>query len=223
MWKFLPLLLLFTHLQAAPLPPELAESLKTFRAEGPRGWSFTQLTAAGNVSQRERFDASQPEFNRWSLVQKNGRTPTADELRTYAEGKSRRSAGFNAPRIQEQLDLNSATLLRTDPGRPQWQFRLKPGGADDKSARFMMMTVTFHEPTRSVERVEISNEKPFSPVLAVSIAENRTVMNYSLPTSDRPSLLQSVTLHLRGQAFWFKSLDEDMTIAFSDYEKAMKK
>jgi hypothetical protein len=48
-------------------------------------------------------------------------------------------------------------------------------------------------------------------------------MDYSLPTADRPSLLLSVTLKVRGRAFWFKSLDQDMTVTYSDHESAGKK
>jgi len=32
-----------------------------------------------------------------------------------------------------------------------------------------------------------------------------------------------VTTHVRGTAFVFKSLDADMTVAFSDYERVGKK
>jgi len=222
MWKFLPLLLVAAHLQATALPPNLAESLKTFRPEGPRGWSFTQTSTAGATSLVETFDATQPEFKRWNLIRKNGRAPTEDELKAYQEGKTRRSGGLNAPRLQDQLDLDSARQLDSGASRVRWQFRLKPGGGDDKAALYMRVSVTFHLPSLAVEEVEIANEQPFSPVLGVKVAENRTVMSYSLPSPGQPSLLQKVTLHLRGRAFWFKSLDENMVIHFSNYKKAEK-
>jgi len=208
---------------AAPIPAELAEALAGFRADGPKGWSFTQTTATGDESQVEHFDPLAPEFRRWTLVEKNGRPPSADELENYFQGKTRRTAGITAPRIQDQLDAATATRIDSENGRSRWRFQMKPGGADDISARFLAVTLTFHEATRTIERLEIASLGPFSPVLAVKILETKTVMSYGLPTKDRPSLLERVTLHLRGRAFWFKSLDQDMTVTFSDQTLAVKK
>ena len=77
-------------LHAAP-SPELAAALGKFRAEAPADWSFTTTTAGEGKSTVERCDATKAEFERWSLIQQDGRAPTADETRRYLEGRSRRS------------------------------------------------------------------------------------------------------------------------------------
>ena len=51
----------------------------------------------------------------------------------------------------------------------------------------------------------------------------KTVMTYSLPSANTPSLPLTVATHLRGRAFLVKSLDAEMTVVFSDYAKAGKK
>ena len=181
---------------ATELPAELSAALQEFRADGPKGWGFTQTTAAGAESLVEQFDPSEPDFSRWTLVRKDGRDPTASESQTYREGKTRRSSATNAPRLQDQLDLSSAKLERTDGERSIWSFHLAAGGTDDRTAGFMTVTVTFHRPTRTIERVEIASIAPFSPMLGVKIAETNTRMDYSLPDSDHPSLLQRVTLRV---------------------------
>jgi hypothetical protein len=225
MWKLILLipLLAAAGLRAAPLPPELAAALKNFRADGPKGWSFNQETTAGSESLLEHFDPAEPEARRWTLLKKNGRAPTADELQAYNEDRLHRAGGFIAPRIQDQLDLATATPAGAGDGLEKWTFRLDPGGIDDRSAAFMAVTVTFHQATRSIEHVEIASTGPFSPVLGVKIAETKTQMDYSLPAADRPSLLQRVTLRVRGRAFWFKSLDQDMSVTYSDYAYRFKK
>ena len=48
-------------------------------------------------------------------------------------------------------------------------------------------------------------------------------MTYSLPDGDRPSFLNEVTVRIRGKAMLFRSLDQDMTVAYSDYTYAGKK
>ncbi len=216
-------LLLAAGLHAAALPPELATVLQDFRADGPKGWSFTQTTEAGTESLVEHFDPTEPDFDRWTLLRKDGRAPTAGELQTYHEGKTRRSSGTTAPRLQDQLDLASATLVRTEQERSVWRFQMAPGGFDDRTARFMTVTVTFHQPSRTIELVEIASTGSFSPVLGVKIAGTKTRMEYSLPTTDHPSLLLHVSLEVRGRAFWFKSLDQDMTVTYSDHRSAFKK
>jgi hypothetical protein len=69
-------------LSAAPMPDELRAALKTFQAEGTKGWAFTQATEGEGQSLLERFDPRRPEFQRWTLLQKNGINPTAEEART---------------------------------------------------------------------------------------------------------------------------------------------
>ena len=93
---------------------ELEAALKNFRAEAPRGWSYTQTTAAEGRSTVERSDAAKPEFDRWTLVQKDGRPPTAGETREYFENRSRRSRGGTAPKLVEQLDLSKLEALARD-------------------------------------------------------------------------------------------------------------
>ena len=78
--------------------PRSEEAIKPFRTEGPKGWSFPQTTRGEGHSRVERYDATQPEFNRWTLLQQDDRAPTADELRDYREKLSRRSRGGTAPR-----------------------------------------------------------------------------------------------------------------------------
>ena len=85
------------------------------------------------------------------------------------------------------------------------------------------MTLVVHKPTHTVESLEISNDGEFQPTWGVTIAEMKTAMTYSLPDGATPSLPQRVTTHLRGRAFYFKSLDADMTVAYTDYVKAGKK
>ena len=100
---------------------------------------------------------------------------------------------------------------------------MAPGGFDDRTAHFMAVTLTFHQPSRTIEQVEIASTGSFSPVIGVKIAGTRTRMDYSLPTADHPSLLLLVALQVRGRAFWLKSLDQDMTVTYSDHHSAFKK
>lgn len=209
--------------RASELPASAAalkEVLATFRTEGPKGWSFTQTTEGAGHRRVERFDAAQPEFLRWTLLQEDHRAPTPDEARDYREKLSRRSRGGTGPQFASQLDVTTMEFIAATDDRATYRLRVQPGEAGDATAQFLRATIVFHEPTRTIESLEIASIGSFSPAFGVKIAAMSTTLRYSLPTAERPSLLQQSVTHLRGRAFWLKSLDADLTVTFSDYEKA---
>ena len=207
----------------AAVPLELTVALETYRGDPPRGWSFTQTTAAQGKSTVERCDALKPEFDRWSLLQKDGRAPTADETKDYDEMRSRRSRGGTAPKLTDQFDLTTLEVASDNPERPTFRLRLKQGESGDKTAAFLRLTLVLHKPTRTIESLELASTGEFHPTIGVTILEMKTVMTYSLPAADRPSMPLLVTTRLRGDAFYVKSLDADMTVTFSDFERVGKK
>lgn len=205
------------------VPPMLAEALKRFRMEGPRGWSFTQTTVAEGHSRVERYDAAQPDFSRWTLLQEDGRSPTDDERQDYREKLSRRSRGGTAPPLLNQLDLKTVSAAEENSERVTYRCHLTPGDRGDETAKYLVATLVIHKPTKTVESFELSSQEPFSPTFGVRIAEMQTRLTYSLPHDDRPSLLLKSLTRLRGRAFWVKSLDADMVVSFTDYERATKR
>jgi len=216
--------LALTALRASPnsLPPELSRALKLFRAEGAQHWAFIQTTESGGKSLVEHFDPSKPEFSRWTLLKKDGADPTAPELKDYQERLSRRTSG-TAPNVKDQIDPATCELVFSDDIRASYRFHLQTGEKGDRSAAHMTATFTLHKPTGVIERVELAAFEPFSPMLTVKINEAKTTMLYSLPDADRPTLLQKITVSLRGRAMWVKSLDEDMTVTYSNHEYTGRK
>lgn len=209
--------------RASAVPPELEAALKDFRTEGTFGWAFIQKTESESKSVVEHYDPSKPEVLRWTLMQKDGLPPTEKETKNYREQQTRRTGGQTAPNVKNQIDHDSCTLVDDDGVRARWRFLLRPGATDDYSAAHMTATFTLHRPTATIEQVELASFEPFSPVFSVKIAEARTLLEYTLPDADRPTLLKRVTMRVRGRALWLKSLDSDLTVVYSDYVYAGKK
>ena len=207
----------------AVTPRELAAALETFRSDPPRGWSFTQTTSAEGRSTVERSDATRPEFDRWSLIQKDGRAPTPKELQEYAEARSRRSRTGTAPKLVDQFVLEAVEVVAEDSDVATYRCPLRPGESRDKTALFLRATIVVHKPTHTVQSIELSNIETFSPTIGVKITALKTVMTYSLPAGEIPSLPQQVSTHIRGSAFVFKTLDADMTVTFADYVRVGKR
>ncbi|MGH7957586.1 MAG: hypothetical protein ACREH8_11340 [Opitutaceae bacterium] len=208
-----------TTMAFAATPPELAKALETFRSDPPRAWSFSQTTTASGKSTVEHYDAAKPGFDRWSLVRRDGRTPTAGELKDYAEARSRRSRTGTAPGLVEQFVFDALEMIGETPERVTYRCPLRPGESRDKTALFLRATLVVHKPTHTIESVELANVEPFNPTFGVKIATLKTLMTYSHPADTLPSLPQKVSTSVRGTAFLFKSLDADMTVTYSNYVK----
>lgn len=211
-----------THLMAA-VSALLDEALHEFRPDPPRGWSYTLTTVAEGHSTVEYHDASKPEFERWSLIRKDGNVPTDEEKRKYAEMRSRRSRGGTAPKITDQLDVTSIATIGETAERVLFRAGLRPGDRTDRTAAFLRVTISVDRRTRTVDAVELASRGEFRPAIGVKIAELKTILTYTPPDGERPAFPRSVTTHVRGRAFWFKSLDADMTVTYSDYAKPMRK
>jgi hypothetical protein len=213
---FLLLAVVASCLSAAPVPPDLQKALSEYRAEGASHWAFDQKTTAQGMVLVEHFDPSKPEFSRWTLLTKNGVSPSEKDATEYRERLSRRTTG-TAPNVKDQLLQDSCELVSQDDVRAVYRFRLRPGSKEDHSAEHMQAQFTLHKATGTFERVELFAFEPFSPMFAVKITEARTVITYSLPEGEKPSLLQNVSLRMRGRVMWFKSLDADMEVVFSNH------
>lgn len=195
--------------------------MKAFRADPPKGWSYTQTTTGEGRSTVERCDASKPEFARWKLLQKDGRAPTPEETGEYQEVRSRRSRGGTAPSLVEQFELTAAKVVDESPTQRTYRMPLRAAEAGDKTARYLEATVTLDLASSAIVAIQLKNREAFSPTLGVSISRMETTMTYAAPRGETPALPHSVTTQVRGRAFWFKSLDADMSVTYSDYERVL--
>ena len=203
----------------SPLPADLAAALDTFRAEGPKGWAFTQTTSGDGKQRVERYDPRQRGSARWTLISEKGATPTEAEQQRYRDTRPPLDSSAN---VAAQFDRDSARLAADDGRTSTYEFSLKPGSEDDKVATHMRAHVTLDHPTGAIVRVELFTTGSFKPATSLVIDEARTTMAYSLPTGALPSLPQEVTMHVRGRRFWFHSFEEKVTSTYSDQENVAK-
>ena len=217
MMIFMILTLAAVAAPAANPPIEVRDVLKKFRTEGPKGWSFTQTTTSEGRTLVERYESAQPEFNRWTLLNEDGRAPNDEGQRRYRDKFSRYSSPGTAPQLSDQIEHMSLVAENETSERTTYRGRLKSTEKEDRTAAFLRATIVWHKTSGTIESLSIENTEPFAPSFGVKIERMLTTMSYSLPTPDQPSLLQSVVTCLRGKAFWVKSIDADMTVTYSAY------
>lgn len=203
----------------ASLPPELSAALDHFRAEGPKGWAFTQTTTGGGKERVERFDPRQRGAARWTLLSEKGVPPTEAEQQRYRDTRPPLDASAN---LAAQLDRERVALVAEDAGSATYEFGLKPASDADTAAIHMRARVTLDRATGAIVRVELFNFRSFKPAGSLTIHEARTTLIYSPPANGRPALPLESTMHVRGERFWFRDFEQKVTSTFTDQEDATK-
>jgi hypothetical protein len=201
------------------LPPELATALDGFRAEGPKGWAFTQTTSGGGKERVERFDPLHRGAGRWTLISEKGAAPTEEEQRRYRDSRPLWDASAN---LAAQLDRERAALVAEDAASATYEFALRPAGEDDRAAAHMRARVTLHRATGAIVRVELFNFRSFKPATSLAIHEARTTLVYAPPAEGRPALPLESTMRVRGERFWFRDFEQTVTSVFTDHAPAAR-
>lgn len=204
---------------AAAVPDYVREALGKFSPEVPAGWAYT-LTTVRNADARTtvRFDPTQPPAGQWTLVELNGRAPTAREIAQYARSRTGggNSAAPSGTFQRGDIDPASITLLREDADRGEFScgFRAEATGAD-KMLGHLQLRLTVNKRQPHVEGFILELKEPYSPVLGVKMRELLVRMSFTPPAADRPSLPAVNSSHFVGRIF-FIGMEENLTLTYSD-------
>lgn len=204
---------------AAAVPDYVREALGKFSSEVPAGWAYT-LTTVRNADARTtaRFDPARPPAEQWTLLDLNGRAPTARESAQYARA---RAGGGNASAPQGtfrkgDIDPASIELVSEEADRGEFRcaFRAEATGAD-KMLGHLQLRLTVNKRQPHVEKFVLRLKEPYSPVLGVKMRELLVHMSFTPPGPGRPSLPAANTSHFLGRIF-FIGLEENLTLTYSD-------
>ncbi|MBI2514563.1 MAG: hypothetical protein HYV96_21520 [Opitutae bacterium] len=206
---------------AAELPAYFSDALAQFTSDAPRGWAYTLTTTRGEDTSVERYDPSRPKGGQWTLLQRNGRAPTADEIERYLRYKAS-SAPPTARATFEKGDLDRGTfeLLREDATSAEYRGRFREDLKEPLLAHLVLDLKLAKHPA-AVQAFTLRLNAPFTPALGVKMTELEVSMEFSPPTAERPSLPRESRSRFRGRLFYFKSIEEDLRIAYSDFARAV--
>lgn len=199
------------------LPPELTHAIDHFRAEGPKGWAFTQTTRGGGKERVERYDPRHRGAARWTLISEKGVAPTEAEQQRYRDTRPPLDASSN---LAAQFDRSRVVLVSQDERAATYEFALKPASDTDTAAAHMHARVTLDRPSGAIIRVELFNFRPFKPASSLVIEQARTTLTYAPPADGRPALPIESTMSVRGKRFWFRDFEQTVTSTFTEQENA---
>lgn len=199
----------------AQLPAELVAALDDFRAEGPRGWAFTQTTSGADKVRVERYNPRLRGSARWTLLLEDGVAPTEAELEKY---RATRPSIDSASGLASQLDRTSVAVVARDGAVTTYEFRLKPVSEKDAAAPHMRARFSYDSASRAFTRVELFNVQAFKPAFSLTILEARTTLAYVPPDEGLPALPHEVVMHVSGRRFFFSDFEQTVTSRFTDHE-----
>lgn len=209
---------------AAAVPDYVREALGKFNPEVPAGWAYT-LTTVRNEDARStaRFDPTRPPAEQWTLLELNGRPPTAKEGAQFARARAT-GGGSATPQGTFQkgdIDPASITLVSEDAERGEFAagFRAEATGADKMLGHLTLrLTVTKHSP--HIEKFVLQLKEPYSPVLGVKMRELLVQMTFTPPSAGRPSLPAVNSSHFLGRIF-FVGVEENLTLTYTDLVRVL--
>jgi hypothetical protein len=206
---------------AAELPAYFNEALAQFTSDAPRGWAYTLTTTRGSETSVERFDPSRPKGGAWMLLQRDGRAPTAEEIERYLRYKAS-STPPTARATFEKGDLDHGTfmLLREDASTADFRGRFREDLKEPLLAHLVLELKLTKQPA-TVQAFTLRLAGPFSPAMGVKMTALEVAMEFSPPAEGRPALPRESRSRFRGRLFFFKSIEEDLRITYSDFVRVV--
>jgi hypothetical protein len=210
---------LFAVLPAvAEMPAHLRTALANFNPGVPAGWACTITTTRNDATLVERFNPSAAAGPQWTLLQYEGRPPTAKEQEKYRQSRPPDSpVGPQATFTKADIEPGSLRLLREDAEMAEYQgaFRKESTGADKMLGHLILrLTVAKRQP--HVAAYSLSLADPYSPVLAVKMNELEVKATFAPPGTTSPSLPAAYTSRFKGRMLFFPT-EETLRVVYSDF------
>ncbi len=201
----------------AEAPAYFREAFARFHPDVPPGWACTLTTTRGAESSVERGDPSRPLTERWTLLRRNGRPPTPEEIerhRNYRVATS--TSALRATFQRGDIDVASVQLVREDAAEAEFRCRFR-SDLKDQLLDHLELRLTVRKQPAVVRQYELLLTEPFWPVLGLKMTELRVEMRFAPAAPGGPLLPASATSHFRGRLLLLKTIAEDVAVAYSDY------
>jgi hypothetical protein len=218
----------------AKLPPIVEQALATMERSDQEGYAYRMLKTDKDGTQLVTFDPAKPEGQTWSLLQQNGKAPTAKELEEFrkerAERDKQRAKELKKSKeerkkkgdqeLREMIAPESLQLLSETAERATYRFKMRVDDEDAKAfADSVRGTLAISKAGPHVESLDLASTGEIKVMTGVKISEFRLTLAFLPPDAYGQSLPASVHSVVKGRAMLVKKLDEDATITFSDYAR----
>ena len=155
------------------------------------------------------------------LLAVNGEPPSAEALAEFeaeAEELPRRSEAivFDLP----EGVADSMRVAEEDASTISFAFvpDVGDGEEEDEMAGKLRGRLVVRKPDLRPQRMAITLDEAFSPAPTVKISEFRQEMAFAVEPVTNATVLTEMAMTMRGRAFVFKKVDNEVRVAFSDFD-----
>ena len=190
-------------------------------------WAFTETEAGSDGEFVGRHDPRKAQDERWTLLSIDGRDPTPEEARRYAErkrGKAAEDDHESDGNIDGMVEPGSLELVEeTD---DYWLLRFVPtdDGDDDEMGKKVLErmdgTVKIAKDGHYLEYIDIHNTRPIRPQAGVKMKKFLTRITFGPAVDGGPIVMKSMDVAIKLSAFLVIRVNETESVRFSDFEYA---
>jgi len=190
-------------------------------------WAFTETESGSDGDFVGRYDPRNPRDERWTLVTIDGREPTPDEARRYAERKRSEDDGDEHESdgdVDAMVEPGSLELVEET--GDYWLLRFVPtdDSDDDEMGRKVLErmdgTVKIVKDGHYLEYLDIRNTRPIRPQAGVKMKKFLTRITFGPAVDGGPIVMKSMDVAIKLSAFLLIRVDETESVRFSDFEYA---
>lgn len=186
-------------------------------------WAYTETNIESEEHTVGRYDPRLPMGERWQLLSFNDRQPTVQEIADYAEEKkddNGSSSANNGDGDHDVSDIAEPDSLRlVEETDDYWLYSFTP--VEDDEEEFMKhvdATMKIIKDGPYIEYIDMHSSKPFKPQFGVKVKEFVTRLQFGRASAGGPVVPLSIDIRVKARAFLAISVDETMSVSFSDYE-----
>lgn len=202
-------------------------ALESIAWDFPDSWAFTETESGSDGEFVGRYDPRRPDDERWALLSIDGREPTAEEARRYAE---RKHAAHGEHDDEDDGDIDAmvepGSLALVEETADYWLLRFVPAddGDGDEVGRKVMErmdgTAKIAKDGHYLAYLDIRNSRPIRPKVGVKMKKFLTRITFGPAVHGGPIVMQSMDVTIKLSAFLVVRVDETQSLRYSDFEYA---
>ncbi|MFK3975152.1 hypothetical protein [Shewanella vesiculosa] len=184
-------------------------------------WQYVQHTVMPDLTRVERFDASQPEMQRWTLVSENGEKPDKKRTDKYQQHqqdlKEDKDENSQELAFSDLIDLTTLVLVAEDETSVAFKFVPNIKELDNAALTGMLY---LDKASKQLKKILISNTDDLNPAFSVTLTKFELELGFAV--FEGLAMPEHTSTTIEGTAAIFKSLDSIQTVTYHDYKMINK-
>lgn len=179
------------------------------------GWAFTETRLSDDTLWVARFDPRRATGKKWELLSVDGRSPTEDERREFADDKKDSDTSDNDQRL-DIVGIETLELIAEDD--ESWLLRFVPDEDEVEFIENVDATVRIMKDGRYLQSVDMRNNADIRPGWGTKIGTFLMHFEFGPAVVDGPIVPRHMKIQVGGSVLLFIGISETEVIEYRDFE-----